>query len=89
MWLAQTQDGKGTVRLGWRWFKGEQEVPLLSGRKGLTYDVLPGQRYEFKTRIPTPSEPGEYTLALGLVNELMAGFFDRDVEPLKVAIHVR
>ena len=89
VWLAQAQDGKGEVRFGWRWFKGEQIVPLLPSRERLPYDVFPGQLYEFKTRIPTPSEPGEYTLELGLVSELVTWFFDRGVEPVKVTIHVR
>jgi len=89
VWLAKTQDGRGAVRLGWRWFKGDQEVPHLLGRQELTYDVFPGQTYEFKTKIPTPSEPGEYTLELGLVSELVTWFSDRGVEPLRVTIHVR
>src|SRR4029077_499406 len=58
VWLAQTQDGKGEVRFGWRWFKGDQMVSLLPARERLPYDIFPGQLYEFKTRIPTPSAPG-------------------------------
>ena len=25
VWRAQTQDGKGVVHLGWRWFRGERD----------------------------------------------------------------
>jgi hypothetical protein len=89
VWLAQTQDGRGEVRFGWRWFKGDQMVFLLPDRERLPYDIFPGQLYEFKTRIPTPSAPGEYILELGLVSELVTWFFDRGVEPVKVTMHVR
>jgi len=88
VWLARARNGRGEVHLRWRWFKADQEIPRLSGRQGLPYDVFSGQTYEFKTRIPTPSEPGEYTLELGLVSKSVTWFSDRSVEPVKVAIRV-
>jgi len=88
VWLARAKGDRGAVRLGWRWFKGNQEIVFASGREGLRYDVFPGQSYEFKVRIAPPMESGEYTLELGLVSELVAWFSDQGVEPLKVTVRV-
>lgn len=87
VWLAHAKGDRGAVRLGWRWFKGDQEVPHTSGRELLPYDVFPGQAYVFKAGIRTPPEPGEYTLELGLVSEGVTWFSDRGVEPLKLRIY--
>jgi hypothetical protein len=88
VWLARAKGGRGEVRLGWRWFRGDQVIPVIPERTQLTYDVFPGQTYEFKARIPSPSEPGHYILELGLVSELITWFFDRGIEPVKIAVHV-
>lgn len=88
VWLAETEDGKGTVRLGWRWFKGEQEVPDTSGRESLTHDLYPGQSYALNVSVPPPRDPGDYTLELGLVSERVTWFVDQGVKPLKLPVHV-
>jgi 6-pyruvoyl-tetrahydropterin synthase related domain len=89
VWLAHAEGDRGAVRLGWRWFKGEQEVPFAEGRELLRHDVFPRQSHVFQTRINTPVEPGEYTLQLGLVSEFLTWFFDQDGQPLTVAVTVR
>jgi hypothetical protein len=88
VWLAEALDGKGAVRLGWRWFKGGQEVPGTSGREPLKHDVFLGQHYAFTAKITPPLESGDYLLEIQLVSELVSWFSDQGVEPLKVAVHV-
>jgi hypothetical protein len=87
-WLAQAESARGAVRLGWRWLKGDQEIPAQGGRELLTYDVFPGQVFEFHAKITPPMEPGEYRLELGLVSELVTWFADQGVEPFRFAIRV-
>jgi hypothetical protein len=88
IWLARAEDEKGAVRLGWRWFKGEQEIPNTQGREQLGYDVFPKQWYEFQARISPPVEAGEYTLELGLVSEFLTWFIDQGSRSLRISITV-
>jgi Dolichyl-phosphate-mannose-protein mannosyltransferase len=88
VWLARAKWEKGEVRLTWRWFAGDREVPFTLGGWLLGYDVLPGQTYEFAAEIAAPGEPGEYTLELGLVSMLVTAFADQGVAPLKIAVQV-
>jgi hypothetical protein len=90
VWLAQAPNDRGAVRLGWRWFKGDERIPVIEGREYLHYDVFPGQTYRFTMAIKTPSlEPGRYTLELGLVSELVTWFSDQGVTPLTLDVHVQ
>jgi hypothetical protein len=88
IWLADAKDERGKVRLGWRWFRGHDTIPFKEGREDLRYDVFPGQTYQFKTRIKAPLEPGEYTLELGLICELLTWFSDRGVPAFTFAVRV-
>jgi hypothetical protein len=88
IWLARAEEEKGAVRLGWRWLKGEQEVPNSQGRERLGRDVLPAQGYEFQVRIGPPVEAGEYTLELGLVSEFLTWFLDQGSRPFRIAVTV-
>jgi hypothetical protein len=88
VWLAAAKDDRGKVRLGWRWFRGKDDVPFKEGREDLQYDVFPGQTYRFKTRINAPLEAGEYTLELGLVCELLTWFSDRGVPAFTFTVRV-
>jgi hypothetical protein len=63
-------------------------MPFKEGREDLPYDIFPGRAYRFKTRIKAPVEPGEHTLELGLVCQLLRWFSDRGVPALKLAVRV-
>jgi hypothetical protein len=89
VWLADAKDERGKVRLGWRWFRRNDTVPFKEGREDLMYDVFPSQAYRFKTRLNAPPEPGEYTLELGLVCELLTWFSDRGVAPLNFDVLIQ
>jgi Dolichyl-phosphate-mannose-protein mannosyltransferase len=88
VWLARAKWEKGEVRLRWRWFGGDREVPLTEGGWILGYDVLPGEVYEFMVEIATPEEPGGYTLELGLVSTMVTAFADQGVAPVRVPVRV-
>jgi hypothetical protein len=88
IWLSDTKDERGKVRLGWRWYQSGDGVSFQEGREDLAYDILPGQTYKFRTTIKPPLEPGEYTLELGLVCESITWFSDRGIPPLKFSVHV-
>jgi hypothetical protein len=89
VWPATAKDDRGEVRLGWRWFKGPEAIPLKEeGREHLQYDVFPGQTYRIQTTIKPPPEPAEYILELGLVSELVTWFSDQGVAPLRLAVRV-
>jgi hypothetical protein len=88
IWLADTKDERGKVRLGWRWYQSGNGVSFQEGREDLAYDILPGQTYRFRTTIKPPLDPGEYTLELGLVCESLTWFSDQGIPPLKFIVHV-
>lgn len=86
VWLASSKGDRGTVRLGWRWFRGDREI--AAGREPLPSDVFPGGSFRFAVWMIAPPDPGDYTLVLELVSELVTWFSDQDVEPVKVAVRV-
>ena len=88
VWLAVAEDDRGTVRLGWRWFKADQEIHGMGGRRPIHYDIFPGQSYAFHAHVDTPAQPGDYTLELELVSEIVSWFSSQGTAPLKVPIRV-
>jgi hypothetical protein len=88
IWLAAAEGDRGTVLLGWRWFKGDQQIPDMEGRPHLQYDIFPGQSYAFHAQVDTPAQPGNYTLELDLVSELVSWFASQGTAPLKVSVRV-
>lgn len=86
VWLASSAGDRGTVRLGWRWYRGGQEI--AAGREPLPSDVFPGGSVQFAARMRSPSDPGAYTLVLELVSELVTWFSEQGIEPVKVALRV-
>jgi hypothetical protein len=89
IWLADAGADRGTVRLGWRWFKADQEILGMSGRQPIQYDVFPGQSYVFQASISSPIDPGDYTLEMELVSELVTWFSSQGTTPLKIAVQVQ
>jgi hypothetical protein len=88
VWLARAKWERGEVRLRWRWFLEDREEPSAAGGWMIGYDVLPGQSYVFTLEIPTPRDPGDYILELGLVSEQVTSFEDQGSAPLRLPVQV-
>jgi hypothetical protein len=88
LWLDRPERYYGAVRLAWSWHRDGQEVEPKMGREDLHRAVPSGDSYEFQGRIPAPAQPGDYTLRVGLVSELVSYFHDRGVPQLEIAVHV-
>ena len=86
MWPAVAPGDRGAVRLGWRWYRGDQEV--AAGREFLLAPVPPGNAAQFKARIVAPIPPGDYTLILDLVSEFVAWFGDEGQQPIRRSVRV-
>ena len=78
-----TWEPDANIRLGWRWFKvqedgGEQEVTRYEGRivllSHLVGPVLPGSGYVFSDLLRLPDEPGDYVVRVAPLAELVAWF---------------
>jgi hypothetical protein len=86
VWQPAAPGDHGAVRLGWRWYRGDQEV--AAGHEILLSGVAPGQAAELRARIIAPVEPGEYTLELGIVSEKVAWFGEPGQKPLRFPVRV-
>jgi hypothetical protein len=88
VWLARGEQNTGAVQLEWRWFWKGTEVPGLSGRAGLPYDVFSGQQYEYTTSITPPGWPEDYVLEVGLISASVTRFSEQGIEPVRIVVHV-
>lgn len=88
VWLDKPEGYYGAVRLGWSWWREGEEVEPKLGREDLPSPISPGASHRFLGRLTAPDAPGDYTLRIGLVSELVAYFHDRGVPQLEVAVHV-
>ena len=89
VWRARAERDVGIVGLGWRWFKDDQELGPLSGRALIRSDVFPGQSYRFQLVVPSPDEPGHYTLELGLVSDHVTRFSDIGIPAERMTVDVQ
>lgn len=87
VWLAAAPGDRGTVRLGWRWSRAG--VDLEGGRAPLWSDVFPGGAARFAARIAVPAVPGDYTLTIELVSELVTWFAGQGQRPVTASVAVR
>lgn len=99
VWFARTKGGVGGIRMGWRWFVGDQEVFSKRGLAYLPYDVFPGETVVIEGWINQPKIPGEYYLEIDMfiVNEPRNVWFNKpkDIwfseighEPMKATVKV-
>lgn len=87
-WLPDTPEGRGSVRLAWTWSCAGRELPEPAGRLKLAYPVLAGESVELGGSLATPKAPGDCTLRLGLVSELVAWFSDLGSPPLELPVRL-
>lgn len=86
---------EANIRLGWRWWKinddgSETEQPQYEGRVVLLghrfYDIPPGRGYAFAGQLRAPDEPGRYVVRATMLVELVAWF---DSAPVEIEVIVR
>jgi hypothetical protein len=87
-WLAGDVDEPGAVWLAWAWIKTPDGLPPMRGHVPLRFDLLPGDSYEFRGRIPIPQTAGRYVLGVDLVAQQIGRFSDHGAEPVRRAITV-
>jgi hypothetical protein len=86
VWPAVTPGGRGSVQLGWRWYRGDQEV--LAGSQAMLGDVRPGDTTRFDARITAPTTPGDYTLVVDMLSEGVTWFSGQGTQPVRIAVTV-
>lgn len=91
-WPSQgrPQDGYYQVNLGNTWYdsKGEKIEKHPYERSGLGVDVRPGEEATVPLNITAPAAPGEYTLQIDLVQEMVAWFAEKGSTPQKFKVTV-
>ena len=86
---------EANIRLGWRWWKvnedgSETEQPKYEGRVPLLghlyNEIPPGRGYAFAGQLRAPDEPGRYVVRASMLVELVAWF---DSDPVEIEVIVR
>jgi hypothetical protein len=85
-WPAATSSGRGAVRLGWRWYRGDREV--AAGSEAMLRDVAPGRTVRFDAKVVAPDTPGDYVLNVSMLSDGVAWFSDRGNGAVRVPIGV-
>ncbi|HXE76458.1 MAG TPA: ABC transporter permease [Candidatus Xenobia bacterium] len=85
VWLAQATNGQVPVFLSYHWTDHRGRYTVYDGlRSLLPADVPPGDRVEVHLRVRVPRQPGQYVLEISPLQENVAWFHDKGVEPLRL-----
>lgn len=89
--MGRLNDGYYQVNVGDRWY--DSKNTLLDKhhyeRVGLGKDVKPGEEVEVALIITAPDAPGEYTLQIDLVQEMVAWFAEKNNASPKFKVSVQ
>jgi hypothetical protein len=66
----------GDVAIGSRWLRDGAYLPLDDGRRVLPLPIEPGGSVDVALPVTAPDDPGDWSLSVGLVNEMIAWFGD-------------
>jgi len=95
-WLDPISTGNhpplaGAVRLGYRWWSGSSPTPVAEPPTRADFDrpVAPGESATVSIVVTAPNDPGDYTLQLDLLQELVTWFEPQGADQLLVAVRVR
>jgi O-antigen biosynthesis protein len=79
--------GLHPVRLSYHWRAANAAMAVHDGlRAGFRDPIAPGESATVELRVVAPPEPGQYELQLDLLEEGIAWFSDRGVQPLAIAV---
>ncbi len=86
---ANEPDGRGSVRLSYRWYDGAGKVIAGDGeRTTLPRDLEPQESLSVDMRVFAPFEPGTYTLEIALVQEGIAWFTEKGGAGIRSSVRV-
>lgn len=87
---GRSNDGFFQVNLGNNWFdaRGVKIADNPYVRSGMPNDVKPGEEVEVPLQITAPAKPGDYTLQIDLVQEMVAWFSDKGATVPKLHVKV-
>jgi hypothetical protein len=77
--VGRPADGFFQVNLGNNWYD-QKNVRIVNHpyvRSGLPHDLHPGEEAEVPLNITAPANPGQYTLQIDLVQEMVAWFSEK------------
>lgn len=88
--INKNPDNRFYLAVGNRWLKPDEKtlVTNMDGRYGLQKNLKPGEEEQVSLQITAPSEPGDYTLEVDLVQEQVAWFRDKGSPTAKAKISV-
>lgn len=86
-WSARGDADSQPVSLSYHWRSESGRYVTFEGlRTPLPRDLQPGERVELSAKLTVPRQSGHYTLELSLLQEGVAWFHDKGVEPLRLQI---
>jgi len=87
---GRASDGFYQVNLGDNWYDDQnkriEKHPYV--RSGLPHDLRPGEEVEVPLSVTAPPNPGQYTLQIDLVQEMVAWFSEKGSSAPKFKIKV-
>lgn len=82
-----TADGTAQIKLGNHWLDAQgNRVVTGQSRATLIQDLAPGETTTLTLIIAPPAQPGQYTLELDMVQELITWFQDQGSATLKIPV---
>lgn len=90
IWPAKgSSEGEFQIMLGNHWLDEDGMIIILDdGRSRLPYDVPPGESVEILLKVAAPTQPGNYTLEVDLVQEGVAWFAQKGSKALQSVVRV-
>ena len=80
LWKSLSEvDGRYAIRLGCYWKTGATYLNDNQTRAGLPYDLYPGEGETLTITFVAPSEPGDYTAYLSMIQEGVSWFKDGEI----------
>jgi hypothetical protein len=87
--INERNDNFFYVAAGNRWLKADGTLHTDSdGRYGISKDLKPGEETEVPLLVTAPTEPGDYTLEVDLVQEQVSWFSDKGSPTAKAKVTV-
>jgi hypothetical protein len=89
-WPALGQpDHKYQVNLGNHWYDAQEKLLTNDDARGfLPHDLKPGEEITIPLKVTAPAAPGDYTLELDMVQEMIGWFKQKGGQPFRLKVKV-